>query len=174
MKIFIKSTLVLLCIGGIVWGYTREVPYFSNTFNIQYLFFRALFAGALVGAAIGWFFSKKMADKSDRVPMFAVCLVACMAVVPLKALFTNHFFAKNTPLSTKVIFQKEEPLITSRFGIPKNTVIKPDAYYVFFLRNGKTERIRSKTSSFRTVGMGQEIELPIKKGFWGFDFVDIP
>lgn len=174
MKIFIKSALVLLALGGIIGGYVHEVPYFSNTFDILYLFCRAAFLGALVGALIGWLVSKKMTDSSDRVPVFMLCLVAGLVIFPLKAIFINHYFAKNTPLSIKVIFEKEEPLRTSRFGIAQNSVITADAFYVYFIKEGNSERIRSRTQSFRTVEKGQEIELPVKKGFLGFDFVDIP
>ena len=174
MKIFIKSALVLLALGGIIGGYVHEVPYFSNTFDILYLFCRAAFLGALVGALIGWFVSKKMTDSSDRVPVFMLCLVVCLVVFPLKAIFINHYFAKKDPLSIKVIFEKEEPLRTSRFGIVRNSVVTADAFYVHFTKDGNSERIRSKTQSFRTVERGEEIELPIKKGFLGFEFVDIP
>jgi hypothetical protein len=181
MKIFISSVLVLLCLGGIIGGYSYEIPYFSNTFDMKYLFFRALILGAIVGIGLGWFFSKKMTDASDRVPIFMLCLVGCLVVFPLKASFINHFFAKNDPLptssgsaiSTKVVFEKEEPLRTSRFGIAKNSVLTADAFYVHFIKDRKMDRIRSKTQNFRTVEKGQEIELPIKKGFFGFEFVDI-
>ena len=173
MKLFLKSVPVLLLIFGVIYGYSREVPYFSNTFGIQYLFFRALLLGAFVGGILGWFVSKKVTDESDRVPLFLLCLVACLAVFPLVVLKTNHALSKNTPLSIKVIFQKEEPLRTSRFGIAKNAVVPIDAFYLYFKKDSKTERIRSKTQSFRNVEAGQEIELPIKHGFWGFDFVDI-
>jgi hypothetical protein len=53
-------------------------------------------------------------------------------------------------------------------------VVTADAFYVYFTKDGNSERIRSKTQSFRTVERGEEIELPIKKGFLGFEFVDIP
>ncbi len=173
MKIFINSALVLLCLGGIIGGYLHEVPYFSNTFDMSYLFFRALILGALAGAALGWFVIKKVTDTSDRVPIFILCVVGCMVIFPLKASFINHFFAKNAPFTIKVSFQKEEPLRTSRFGIARNGVITADAFYVHFIKDGKMERIRSKNQSFQTVEKGQEIELPIKKGFFGFEFVDI-
>jgi ABC-type xylose transport system permease subunit len=173
MKFFLKSLLILLLIGGIIYGYASEVLYFSNTFGIQYLFFRALFLGAILGGINGWIFSKKMLDKEDKIPVFMLCLVACLAVFPLLAIKTNHGFAKNTPLSIKAQFIKEEPLITNRFGISKNSKVAVDAFYLYFTKDAKTERIRSKTQSFRTVEVGQDIELPIKQGFWGFDFVDL-
>jgi hypothetical protein len=174
MKIFLKSALVLLCLGGIILGYVHEVPYFSNTFDIQYLFFRALFLGALVGVLLGWYFMRKMTDATDRIPVFLLCLVVCLVIFPLKVIFINHYFAKNTPLSIKVLFEKEEPLRTSRFGVAKNSLVTVDAFYVYFIKDGESDRIRSRTQSFRTVEKGQEIELPVKKGALGFDFVDIP
>ncbi len=172
MKIFLKSVFALLIIASIVYGYTLEVPYFSNTFKIQYLFFRALFLGALVGGLSGWFFSKKATDKEDRVPIFLLCLFAGLAIFPLLAIRLNHVLAKHPLLSIKAIFLKEEALRTSRVGIVRNSVVPVDAYYVYFKKDGETERIRCKTQSFRAVEAGQEIELPVKHGFFGFDFYE--
>ncbi len=173
MKIFLKSIFVLAILGGIILGYVHEVPYFSNTFEIQYLFFRCLLLGVAVGGIIGWILSKKAADKSDRAPIILFSLVAGMAVFPLLGISSNHVFAKTDPLSIKVIFQKEEPLRTSRIGIVKNTTLTIDAFYLYFAKDGEIDRIRTKTQSFQNVEAGQEIELPLKQGFWGFTFVDI-
>ncbi len=173
MKIFLKSILVVTILFSIILGYVHEVPYFSNTFGILYLFFRFLFLGIAVGGIIGWRLSKNAEDKSDRVPIIAFSVVAGMVIFPLLGISSNHFFAKDAPLSIKVLFQKEEPLRTSRFGVAKNTTVTVDAFYLYFLKDGDLNRIRSKTQSFRNIEAGQEIELPVKKGFWGFTYVDI-
>ena len=172
MKIFLKSILVVAILLGIILGYVHEVPYFSNTFGIWYLFFRFLFVGIAVGGVIGWILIKNAEDKSDRVPIMVFSIVAGMAIFPLLGISSNHFFAKNDPLSIKVLFQKEVPLRTSRFGVAKNTTVTVDAFYLYFLKDGDLNRIRSKTQSFRNLEAGQEIELPIKQGFWGFSFFE--
>ncbi len=173
MKIFLKSILVVAILGGIILGYVHEVPYFSNTFEIQYLFFRCLLIGIVVGGIFGWVLSKKAIDKSDRAPIIMFSLVAGMAIFPLLGISSNHLLSKTAPLSIKVLFQKETPLRTSRFGIAKNTTVTVDAFYLYFAKDGEMDRIRTKTQSFQHVEAGQEIELPIKQGFWGFTFVDI-
>ncbi len=181
MKMFLKSIFVLAILGGIILGYVHEVPYFSNTFEIKYLFFRCLLLGVAVGGIIGWILSKKADDKSDRAPIILFSLVAGMAIFPLLGISSNHILAKSTTLpeksgfknSIKVLFQKEEPLRTSRFGIAKNTTLTIDAFYLYFAKDGEIDRIRTKTQSFKHLEAGQEIELPIKHGFWGFTFVDI-
>ncbi len=173
MKIFLKSIFVIAIIGSIILGYVHEVPYFSNTFEIKYLFFRSLLLGVAIGGIVGWFLSKKATDKSDRAPIILFSLVAGMAVFPLLAISSNHILAKTDPLSIKALFQKEEPLRTSRFGIAKNTTVTVDAFYLYFAKDGEIERIRTKSQSFKGMEAGQEIELPIKQGFWGFTFVDI-
>ncbi len=173
MKIFLKSILVVAVLLGIILGYVREVPYFSNTFEIRYLFFRFALLGILIGILIGWLLTKNATDKSDRLPIMLFSIIGALAVFPLLGVNTNHSFAKNDPLSIQVIFQKEEPLRTSRFGVAKTTTLTVDAFYLYFVKAGEVDRIRTKTQSFRHVAPGQEIELPIKHGFWGFNFVDV-
>lgn len=173
MKLFIKSAIVVLILLGTILGYVREVPYFSNTFDIRYLFFRFLLFGGIIGAIAGWFLMQKLIDRSDRVPLILVCFVAGLAIFPLVGISSNHFFAKKKPLSMKVIFQKEEALRTSRMGVVKNSVVTVDAFYVYFTKDYQVDRIRTKNQSFRNIEAGQEIELPVKHGFWGFDFVEV-
>jgi hypothetical protein len=169
----IKSFIALFVLAGIIYGYVTQVPYFSNTFGIQYLFFRFLFLGVLIGGIVGWFLSKKGETGIERAQIIIASILLCAAIAPLKGIYINHAFADDTPLSKKVIFEKEEALRTSRFGVRKNAIPEPDAYYVHFNMDNTMQRIRSKNPSFKNIEKGTEIELPVKKGILGFDFVEI-
>lgn len=169
----IKSFIALFVIAAVIYGYVTQVPYFSNTFNVQYLFFRFLFFGALIGGIIGWFLSKKAASGIERVQLILATVLLSAVMAPLVGIYINHAFAEKPPLSKKAIFQKEEALRTSRFGVRKNIIPEPDAYYVHFLMDGEPHRIRTKNASFKNIEKGSEIELPVRKGVLGFDFVKL-
>jgi hypothetical protein len=169
----LKSIIGVALFFGVIYGYAHESAYFSNTFDSTYLFFRALGLGAALGL-VGYFFYKNAAtDALERFQIGAILVVLGMFVLPFFAIWTNHFFAPKYPLSMPVVFQRDEAIRTGRFGISKGKLPEIDAFYTYFLRNSDIDRVRSKQQLFRGVASGTAVELPIKKGFWGFDFVDI-
>jgi hypothetical protein len=169
----LKSVIGVALFFGLIYGYAHESPYFSNTFDSNHLFFRGLGIGILVGL-IGFFYLKNNAtDALESFQIGAFSLLLGAFVFPFLAIFSNHFFAEKGPLSIKVNFERNEPIRTGRFGISKGKLPEIDGFYTYFLRNGDIDRVRSKQQLFRGVEQGSEVELPIKKGFWGFKFVEI-
>lgn len=157
---------------GVIYGYAHESTYFSNTFGSNYLFFRGLGFGAVVGL-VGFFCLQHNAtDALERFQIGAFSLLLGAFVFPYLAIWSNHFFADKRPLSIKVIFQRNEPIRTGRFGIAKGKLPEIDGYYTYFLKKSAEDRVRSKQQLFRGIEQGSEVELPIKKGFWGFDFFE--
>jgi hypothetical protein len=68
---------------------------------------------------------------------------------------------------------RTEQLISSRFGMVKNMSDNVDAVYTHFIKDGEPHRIRTKKPIFDGVERGTEVELPIRKGLWGFYVVDV-
>lgn len=173
--VIIKGFVLIFILGAIIVGYTFQLTHFANTFEVRYLVFRAAFMGIF----IGWLahrFSKKEADVDmvDRVRNLLIYSFLGGVALPVLALYTNRAWASNAHLNNeKVIFLKETPLKTNRFGISKDGAMKADAYYTYFIRKDKEERIRSRYPLFKNVESGTEIEIPIQKGFWGFEFVKL-
>jgi hypothetical protein len=168
----IKSIIAVALFFGIIYGYAHETMYFTNTFASRTLFFRGLVLGALVGLGVFLYYKNNAADMLERFQLAAFFMLLGMLVFPFLAIWTNHLFAKDTPLSTRVFYQREEPIRTGRFGIFKGKLPGVDGFYTYFLKNSDIDRVRSKQQLFRGVALGMEVELPIKKGFWGFDFVE--
>jgi hypothetical protein len=167
----LKSIIGVLLFFGVIYGYSQETLYFSNTFAMRTLFFRGLVFGAFVGLGVFFYYRKNADDALERFQLAAAFTFLGMLVFPFLTIWSNHFFAKETPLSTRVIFQREEPIRTGRFGISKGKLPEVDGFYMYFLKDGDIDRVRSKQQLFRGVELGTEVELPIKQGFWGFDFV---
>ncbi len=175
MPNFLKGIILLAVVAAIIYGYSVEVPYFTNTFGIRFLIFRAV----LLGGFLGWFanrfvYRQKGDDMTDRIQIALFFIVPSMIIAPLLALFTNHILSKKTEVHfEKVVFLKEIPLKMARFGVNKDALKNVDAVYTYFIRSEKQERIRSKHLLFKDIQEGSEVELPIKKGFWGFEFVEL-
>jgi hypothetical protein len=167
----LKGIGAVALLFGVIYGYAHESTYFSNTFDIKHLFFRGTAIGVLVGLACFFYYKKTATDGLERFQLGAFFIVLGMFVFPYLMISTNHVFVKNDPLSIKVLFQRTEPIRTNRFGISKGKLPEPDGFYTYFLKNSESDRIRSKQELFRGIESGSEVELPIVKGFWGFQFV---
>jgi hypothetical protein len=168
----LKSFLTLFVLFLITGGYAFQAPYFTNTFDIARLLIGALCIGGALGFVLGKFLKVYGEDISERVAIHAICVAGGMIIFPLIGLYTNHALSYNTPLSTKVTFVREEPLITARFGITKNTKDNIDAFYTHFMKDGKIDRVRTKHSLSEQVSEDKILYLPIRKGFWGYPFVE--
>ncbi len=70
-------------------------------------------------------------------------------------------------------FIQEEPYGASRFGIIEGQEPTVEGYFIFFVRNGQFERIKSPVPKFPNKEKGDEIQLAIREGFWGYDLVDL-
>ena len=176
----LKSIVAVALLFGTLYGYTREVPYFSNTFDIRFLFFRGVAVGIVAGLAAFLYYKKTINDALERFQIGAFLVLIGMFVFPYFFIWSNHFFAEKDPpdtsgqtLSMKVIFQRQEPIRTGRFGISKDKLPEIDGFYTYFLKNSEPDRVRSKQQLFRGVESGGEVELPILTGFWGFEFVPL-
>ncbi len=169
----LKSIGAVALLFATLYGYTREVPYFSNTFDIRFLFFRGVVVGIVVGLAAFFYYKKTITDGLERFQIGAFLVLIGMFIFPYLFICSNRFFAEKDPLSVKVIFQRQEPIRTGRFGISKDKLPEIDGFYTYFLRNSEPDRVRSKQQLFRGIESGGEVELPIQKGFWGFEFVPL-
>lgn len=170
MKI-VKSILAVVLLFGVIYGYTREILYFSNTFDSRYLFFRGAAIGAILGLACFFYYKKMATDGLERFQIGAFFILLGMFIGPYVAMWSNHFFAKKDPLSINVVFQRDEAIRTSRTGISKGKLPEIEGFYTYFLKNNELDRVRSKQQLFKGIEVGGEVSLPIQKGFWGFDVV---
>ncbi len=150
----------------------HEVPYFSNTFQTGYLITRSAFAGAILGFLTSTFFHSPGNDSIEKFQTSALFIFLFLMIAPAGMNWLNHHFASETRYE-RVRFLKESGVQTSRFGVLKGENLKNDLYYTEFLRNDLVERIRSTHPLFTGIKHGALIDIPVKKGLLGFDFVEI-
>ena len=169
----IKSFVAVVGLFAVIYGYTQNVDYFTNTFNIKPLFFRALTVGAVIGFFISRFYNKKGVDGIEKFQISAICMLACMGIFPLLAVWSNHFLSDKTVTNEPVIFKSEMPIRGSRIGIIKGKMPEIEGFYTYFTQESVENRIRSKQSLFHNIAVGTPVELPMRTGFWGYKFVEI-
>jgi hypothetical protein len=174
----IISTLVL--IFGTIVLYVQETHFFSNTFEINHLFFRALALGAILGGIVGWTQTRKVTDSLEKIQLFLISMIGLALMLPAFASYTNHAFAGERSNVT-VQFLNHKALKTNRFGVGRHErkanqeSIMADFYYTTFLKDNVSQRIRSHKMMFPPeTASGTKVELPIRKGFWGYTFADVP
>jgi hypothetical protein len=170
---YLKAILGVVCFLLVAGGYAFQIPVFSNTFDSMYLFFRALLVGGVTGFVVGRFLKDRSELPEEKIGILLGCIFAGLIVFPLIAIISNKNISFSDPLSIKVKYMRTEQLISSRFGMVKNMNDNVDAVYTHFIKDGEALRIRTKKPIFDGVERGTEVELPIRKGLWGFYVVNV-
>jgi hypothetical protein len=186
MKKIIGIFAVLGILASVAIGIWKNMLFFSNTFGITHLLFRGATLGALVGLAIGWGVvrSRKTAlDGIERFQTMAGFAVLLAIAAPIWAVWSNQAFAESKEISRKVTFVREDAKVTSRAGVSVGnkfmtatdalkTNEKPDLFYTYFTDSSHDiERIRSEQAMYLNTQPNTPIDLPVHRGFWGFDVV---
>ncbi|MEL6866103.1 MAG: hypothetical protein AAFP19_16870 [Bacteroidota bacterium] len=169
---YIKATLAFVVLIGCVVLFAFEVRYFNNTFEVRQLVLRSLPFGLLLGAYLGYQLSKSSSELQEKVTFVVMPLILCLVFAPTFASISNRLFANRAPKQESVQFVKAEAIRSSRFGTYEWTpTSRPDAYHLFIVRNNRLERIKVKDNIFAGAQKGDQVDLPVYRGLWGFDFV---
>ena len=139
----------------------------------MYLFFRALLIGGVAGFVVGRYLKDRTELPEERIGILVGCVIVGMVIFPLIAIISNRKISIGEPLSMKVKYMRREQITTNRFGVIKNAQDNVDAVYTYFLKDNEPQRIRTKKVIFEDADKGTEVELPVKKGLWGFYVVDV-
>ncbi len=158
---------------SIITLYAFEVPWFSNTFNIKWLVGIALGIGLLCGIGLGWKMSRYGDEEMEKVAYVGLSLFVCLGVLPLFLSLSNRLLSPFPVVKEKVEFVKASAYIGSRFGVHKGQSSKEDGFHIFFIRNNRIERIKTRHKIFLGVSKGTIVELPIQRGLIGFEFVKL-
>ncbi len=173
-RIQIMAISVVVFLSLLIGGYIKEIHYFYVTFDVHLLFNRAFVIGALLGSLVGWVLAKRHANEpNERFQWFSISFLLGSSALPLLAVFSNHALTTQKVENLPVVFLKEEGCATSRMSEINNEHTSINYYVTFFLKDQTVEQIRSKIKLFPNIEQNTPVDLPIKRGFWGFDFVEI-
>lgn len=173
MDLNLKDRVILLCYVSLFFAaisvYVFEFHWFSNTFNVKKLVWIAIIFGILLGFGIGFRFKKKDREELDNLKIFILTIFLVTAFSPLLFSLVNRCLSFQPVENQTFRFLEEKAYSKEIFGVVKDQNITPDGYYIFFIRNGKVERINSSRRLFEGVERGTNIQLPIKKGLLDFE-----
>lgn len=170
-----RRTIFLLVIlfFSLMTLYANEIQFWGHYLERkQFLLFSAL-AGLIVGLLVSWRFSRTLnPDWLIRIRSSLAITFGTVVLFPLLVSLTNRALPQSGPRTTEVEFVREEGRFTSRFGsavAPK----KPSTYFLFFNHDSQFFRVQYQRSHFPDQQEGDTIALPLRKGLWGFEWVDL-
>ncbi len=158
-----------LAIFGVIFLIAFETTWFENTFDATGLTVRSAVIGFIAGIVLAWIFIRKITDSLDKVKATLAIVIATLIIVTLCGSLSNRLFADKNITQEKVILFKEIPYYSGRFGLPPKDQIQWTGFYIFVVRNDKIERLVSDEALFLPEMAGLEVEIPVRKGFWGYD-----
>lgn len=168
-----KVVLSLVLITLLVILYALEIPYFSRVFEIESLIFRGIIVGLIFGGLIGYRLTKSVKDSLDKVKIYLLMVFIGMLVLPIFFMLTNRLLSPYESQVEQVEFIEMKPF--AQYGITQTDLqkgVQPTGFYVFFVRNGQIERTRIDTSMYLDNQRGDQIDLSIYKGLWGYDVIE--
>lgn len=158
--------LMTLGFFTLIWLYMREFPLLSNTIGAGALAAGSLIAGLGISAALVWRFRKRFMPWERHRPDVAFVIVSALFFAPLLGSWLNRAFGNTTFQTFR--FVSETPFVSSGYGILKNETIKPSGYHLVVEENGELRRFKYKSQAYYPVTkQGEEILLPVRKGFFG-------
>lgn len=158
---------------GLVVLYAFEFKYFHNTFSASKLVFWSLCAGLLVGLFLASRFNKSAEDLTGTIQIYVFFIIMCMVFMPLLASLTNRWLDDDEVELREVEFVDEVPFFSSRYGIMEGEKLEPTGYYCFFYHEANLERIKSDKPLFFERERGDNVEIFVKKGFLGFEYMPL-
>jgi hypothetical protein len=165
-KIYALLGALILLGSGIV--YSLEFNWFNRTINMPELARYALLIGGLAGAAIAWAQRHQGRDQLERVQLFIFFIVIIGLYGPLFASLSNRLLSFRPEEYKTVKVTEENAFYASRTPPIKGETVKPSGYYLFFYFQNELRRIKIEKSYLRGRDPGTEIQLPMKKGLWGY------
>lgn len=158
-----------LAIFIVVFLYAFEVKYFSNTFEIKSLISKSLMVGLFAGISAGFYFSKRYNDGLEKLKMFVFFIVISLLLFPLLGSLSNRLLSFSPKQKIEVELQSQEAYLQSRFGRVK-TKKKRDGIFLFFVKDQKIERVKTKEILFPESTKGDRVYIVTRKGFWGYEY----
>jgi len=166
---YAKGIFGTLLIFAFIVCYAFEIKHFNNTFGAPSMVVKALGVGFVIGLLLGFYFSKGSKTSLEKFQIIIALTFAGVVIMPLFASWVNRGFSSNVQYES-VELQQQQVFSESRFGQTEGKM-EVDGYHLFFIKNRKLERVKTKSLLFpKETPKGTIVEIPIKKGGLGFEY----
>jgi hypothetical protein len=159
-------TLILL--------YAFELDWFERTIGFPLLAKLSLLAGLLVGLAWGHVYAREEFGLTEKVQVYVYFCAMCMVFAPLAASLSNRWLAFRPVRMVTVDYVSQEARYASRVGLLKGEDPKPTDYYLSFYYQQEIRTIDSSKPFPAALERGDEMQLRMRTGLWGFEVVQRP
>lgn len=169
---YLIALAVTVALLGLIVVYVQEFSVFNRTLHSSRLAVGGLIAGVILGAVLGYRFSRQANDVTERLQVYVFCIVLSALFMPLWASLTNRWFPRQRARPVPVEFIEEQARYVDRFGPIKGEQPKPNRYVSFFYYQGKLYRIQTDTPRFAGHERGDTVLVGMKRGLWGAEVVE--
>lgn len=157
---------------GLMWLYTREFAYFSNTIGIKTLLWGSFAVGlALSGGAL-YLKRDRFSPVSRHYPELIFIMVMSALFAPLFGSLLNRTLGTKTFSEFKFI--SETAYIATGYGLIKDEAIKPTGWVLTVNDNNTVRQFRYKKQAYYPISQpGDIISLPVTRGLFGVKVIDL-
>ena len=152
--------------------YVLEFEHIGNTIKVSELMKIALLIGLSVGIYLGWKFQNKGEEQVDRIRIWSACIVLSLFFAPLIGSMTNRLVPRSGVKYKTFEFMEEKTISSSEDDLLINQETGPDGCHLFVYYEGAIHRLKRKRCNYANLKQGDQIKLPVRKGLWGYEFVE--
>ena len=160
----------VLAFIALLWRYTCEFDYFSNTIGLKPLLWGSVAVGMVSALAFLYLQRTRFSPLSRHYPEILFIVVMTGLFSPLLGSWLNRL-AGTKQLKT-FQFISEKAYYASGYGVLKGETIMPTGWVLTVNDNGTVRQFKYKTQAYYPISNpGDLISLPVVHGLFGVDVV---
>lgn len=151
--------------------YVVEFDHIGNTLFAFGLIGKSLLHALLIGIYLGWRFQSKGKEQVDKIRIWAASVLLSLFFAPMVGSMSNRILSFSKIKFQPFEFIEEKAFASSAYGFLKGEKIEADGCYLFVYYEGAIHRLKRKHCIYWDRKRGDIINLPTKKGLWGYEIV---
>ncbi len=173
MKTRLTGIAAVALIIALLVLYVLEFDHLNRTLDAGWLVRWSVGAGGVLGAVAGILLAKRAKSTEDRLPFFFGAFLACALLAPLAGSLSNRLMANPKVQQASVEFHLEEVFYAGVYGFLLGSKPEP-RYRSFFYWGERMYKVQTRRPMFSGRYRGEQVNLSLHKGLWGFYFIPKP
>ncbi|MEZ4955844.1 MAG: hypothetical protein R2825_19960 [Saprospiraceae bacterium] len=151
--------------------YVMEFGHLGNTLFATGLIKKSLVFALVIGIYLGWRLQSQGSEQVDKIRIWAACILLSLFFAPMVGSISNRVLSFGKITNKSFEFMEEKAFASSAYGFLKDETIEADGCYLFVFYEGAIHRLKRKQCIYWDRKRGDVINLPVKKGLWGYEIV---